>query len=229
MGSRFQEGGNQPESQGGSSWSGEGTALSGPLIALFKGVLHRDEQPELWQALLRWDSRIRDYVAVLGLELILDEAEGFAYLRQRPVAEGEQELPRLVPRRQLTYSVSLLLALLRKKLAEHDASGGDPRLILTKEQIIEAMRIFLPATGDEVRLQNRIEADLNKVIELGFVRRLKGQDARFEVRRILASFVDAQWLAELDQRLAEYRAYAERGDRGHPAESSARGERGEQA
>lgn len=187
----------------------EQASLSEPLIALFKGVLYRDDQPALWQSLLRLEARAREYVAVLGLELMLDEAEGFAYLRQQPAAEGEKELPRLIPRRQLTYSVSLLLALLRKKLAEHDASGGDPRLILTKEQVVEAVRIFLPDTGDEVRLQNRIEADLNKVVELGFVRRLKGQEDSFEVRRILASFVDAQWLAEFEQRLAEYRTYSE--------------------
>jgi len=184
-------------------------SLSAPLIALFKGGLYRDDQPAVWQSLLRLEARAREYVAVLGLELILDEAEGHAFLRQNRLAEGEEELPRLVPRRQLSYSVSLLLALLRKKLVEHDASGGDPRLILTKDQVIEAVRIFLPETADEVRLQNRIEADLNKVAEMGFVRRLKGQQDRFEVRRILASFVDAQWLAELDQRLAEYREHGE--------------------
>ena len=187
-----------------------GHSLSEALIALFKGVLHRDDEPALWQSLLRFEARAREYVAVLGLELIVDEAEGFAYLRQQAAAEGDKELPRLIPRRQLTYPVSLLLALLRKKLAEHDASGGDPRLILTKEQVVEAVRIFLPETGDEVRLQNRVEADLNKVIELGFVRRLKGQHDAYEVRRILASFVDAQWLAEFEERLAEYRTHAER-------------------
>ena len=31
-------------------------------------------------------------------------------------------------------------------------------------------------------------------------------DARFEVQRILKAFVDAQWLAEFDARLAAYRA-----------------------
>ena len=47
---------------------------------------------------------------------------------------------------------------------------------------------------------------MNKITELGFVRPLKGQDNMFEVRRILKAFVDAQWLAEFDQRLAGYRA-----------------------
>src|SRR6266581_7744226 len=85
------------------------------LVALMKGITSRDDNAALWQALLDLQARAREYVAVLGLELILDEAEGYAYLRQRAAAEGEPEIPRLVARRQLGYSVSLMLALLRTK------------------------------------------------------------------------------------------------------------------
>jgi hypothetical protein len=154
---------------------------------------------------------------VLGLELILDEAEGFAYLRQRAVLEGEPELPRLVPRRQLGYLVSLLLALLRKKLAEFDAIGGDTRLILSREDIVNLVRVFLPDSANEARWIDRIDADIKRILDMGFLRRLRNQEDQFEVRRILKAFVDAQWLSEFDRRLAEYRgglssALAERGE-----------------
>lgn len=189
-------------------------ALSPVLILLFKGVLYRDDQAGAWQDLLRLQAQVRDHAGVFGLELILDEAEGYAYLRQRPTEEGEEELPRLVPRRQLSYPVSLLLALLRKKLAEHDATGCDPRLILSREQIADMLRLFLPETGDEVRLMSRMDSHIKRVVELGFLRRLRGQEERFEVRRILAAFVDAQWLAEFDQRLADYRQHLDNDDDG---------------
>jgi hypothetical protein len=39
------------------------------------------------------------------------------------------------------------------------------------------------------------------------LRKLRGSEDRFEVRRILKSFVDAQWLGEFDRRLADYRAH----------------------
>lgn len=180
------------------------------LIALFKGVLYRDQQEALWQHLLDLQNRVRDYVQVLGLDLFMDEAEGYAYLGQRISESDDSELPRLVPRRQLSYPVSLLLALLRKKLAEHDGSGNEPRLILSQEQIVEMVQVFLPATANEARLMDRIQGDINKVIQLGFLRRLRGQTDRYEVRRILKSFVDTQWLGDFEQRLAEYRAEAER-------------------
>lgn len=175
------------------------------LITLMKGVTFADAEPALWQSLLTLQARVRDHVGVLGLDLILDEAEGYAYLRQRLTAEGETELPRLVPRRQLSYPVSLLLALLRKKLAEFDAQGAETRLILGRDDIVEMMRVFLPDTSNQARLMDRIDAHINRVIDLGFLRRLQGRDDRFEVRRILKAFVDAQWLSEFEQRVAGYR------------------------
>jgi hypothetical protein len=182
--------------------------ISRVLIALMKGVTYQEDNPALWQSLLNLQARVREYAALLGLETILDEAEGYAYLRQRATADGDPEVPRLVPRRQLSYPVSLLLALLRKRLAEFDAMSGDTRLIVSRDDIVEMMRVFLPDTANEARLIDRIDGYINKVLELGFLRKLRGQDDRFEVRRILKAFVDAQWLKEFDQRLAEYRDYA---------------------
>jgi hypothetical protein len=172
-----------------------------------KGVTFQENDPGLWQALLDLRPRVRDTVTLLGLELVLDEAEGYAYLRQRQAEEGDPELPRLVPRRQLSYPVSLLLALLRKKLAEFDATSGESRLILQRQEIAEMMRLFLPETVNEARLMDRIDSHINKTVEMGFLRRLRGQNDHFEVRRILKAFVDGQWLNEFDQRLEEYRQH----------------------
>lgn len=180
-------------------------------VTLLKGVIYREGDERLWGALLDLQARVRDYVAVLGLELVLDEAEGYAFLRSRPEPaedEGARKLPRLVARRPLAFPVSLLLALLRKKLAEFDAGGGDTRLVLTRDDIVELLRVFLPESSNEAKLVDQIEAHINKVVELGFLRRLKttAGPAGFEVRRILKAFVDAQWLADFDARLASYRA-----------------------
>ena len=182
--------------------------LSAVVIPLLKGVLYRESDPKLWSALLDLQARVRDYIALLGLELLIDEAEGYAFVRSRTDedAEAGPALPRLVARRPLSFPVSLLLALLRKKLAEFDASGADTRLILNREEVAELLRVFLPAGSNEAKLIDQIDTHLNKIAELGFVRRLRGQDDMIEVRRILKAFVDAQWLAEFDTRLAAYRA-----------------------
>jgi len=192
--------------------------ISALVVPLLKGVIYRETDSDLWNGLLTLAPRVRDYVAVMGLDLALDESEGYAFLRSRHAADtvrGDEDTdatqPRLIARRQLSFPVSLLLALLRKKLAEFDAAGDAARLILSRDQIIEILRVFLPATSNEARLVDQIDAHLNKVIDLGFLRRLKpgpgapaGQAAAFEVRRILKAFVDAQWLADFDDRLAAY-------------------------
>jgi hypothetical protein len=173
-----------------------------------KGVTYRDTDEPLWQALLSAQSQVRDYVGVLGLELILDEAEGYAYLRQRPAVEGEPELPRLVPRRQLGYNVSLLLVALRRRLAEFDAKSGDTRLVLSGDELVELVRVLLPASANEAQFVDRMDTHVNKVIELGFLRRLRGREDQYEVQRILKAFVDAQWLGDFERRLREYVEHA---------------------
>lgn len=183
--------------------------LSTLLITLLKGVLYREGAERSWNALLSLQARVRDHVGVLGLDLVLDEAEGYAFLKSRPDPTDDDpapRTPRLIARRPLSFPVSLLLALLRRKLAEFDAGGSDTRLVLSREEIVELIRLFLPDSSNEARLIDQIETHINRVVDLGFLRRLKssGGSSSYEVRRILKSFVDAQWLADFEQRLAAY-------------------------
>ena len=85
---------------------------------------------------------VRDHFATIGVDVVVDDAEGYAYLRSRPSEDCDEALPRLVRRRALTYNVSLLLVLLRKRLVEFETTGGDGRLVLTTNQIVELVRIF---------------------------------------------------------------------------------------
>ncbi len=182
--------------------------LSRIMVTLLKGVMYQEDNPSLWDALLNLQAHVRDYFAVLAMTLWLDEAEGYAYLRSRQ-DEDETEtdsIPRLVARRPLSYPVSLLLALLRKKLAEFDAGGGETRLILSRDEVVDMIRIFLPPGSNEAKQIDQVDATLNKITELGFIRRLRGEGRMIEVRRIIKAFVDAQWLADFEQRLAEYRS-----------------------
>lgn len=204
-----------------------GGDLSALAITLLKGVVYRETNERLWASLLELQAHVRDYVAVLGLELVLDEAEGYAFAKSRAEHSGELEngeaakLPRLIARRPLSFPVSLLLALLRKKLAESDAGGGDTRLVLTRDEIVEIVRVFLPQSTNEARLVDQLDAHVNKIVELGFLRRMKTTSGppTFEVRRILKAFVDAQWLLDFDVRLAGYRAQLDGATLGVPPES----------
>src|SRR5688572_22058119 len=113
--------------------------LSQLMVHLLRGVLYREDDERAWASLLRLQARVREQAAVLLLDLVLDEAEGHAFLKSRPdpdEAEGAVRLPRLVARRPLSYPVSLMLALLRKRMAEFDAGGGDTRLVHSRDEIV---------------------------------------------------------------------------------------------
>lgn len=191
------------------------------VVPLLKGVVYADANAGAWEALLRIPSAVRDYVGDIGLDLVIDEAEGYAYLRQRDPAEGEDvdPIPRLVSRRPLSFRVTLLLALLRRQLLELDASGDQTRLVLTREQVVELVRTYHPERNNEAKLADAVEADLRKVIDLGMARQLRDQAHTYEVRRILKAFVDAQWLGELSDRLATLT-----GDVGRDATNASEGE-----
>src|SRR5215469_8247558 len=109
--------------------------LSLAVTQLMKGVVYRDAHDRAWRSLLELQPQARDYVDMLGLQVVIDEAEGYAFLRQRPAdPEEDDPLPRLIPRRALSFHVSLLLALLRKWLADFDARLAGYAVLLEGEE-----------------------------------------------------------------------------------------------
>ena len=187
----------------------QGNELPAILVGLLKGAIYREQAPAPWRDLLNLQGAARDHLRLLGLDLIIDEAEGYAFLRQSDAdaAGTDDAAPRLIPRRPLSYPVSLLLLLLRKRLAQHDAQGGETRLVLSREQLVDMMRTFLASGGNEAKQEDQIARNVARVEELGFLRRMKVDEDLYEVRRILRAFVNADWLADLE---TAYRDHAQR-------------------
>lgn len=180
------------------------------LTSLFRGVLFNDAHPRQWESLISYQTLIRDYVSVIGLELYLDEREGFAFLRQKDSLKNENgvsELPRLIQNRQLGFHLSLLCVLLRRKLAEQDASGTESRTILSREQIVDMLRVFLPDSENEIRAIDQIDGHILKLTEYGLLRKLKTNDS-YEISRVIRAVVDAEWLGEMSEKFENYRKHA---------------------
>ena len=176
------------------------------IVLLMKGLFDRRDNEAAWEALTgAAHGTIADYFEVTGLEPVIDEAEGYAYLRQSEPREGESPLPKLIPARELSYKVSLLCVLLRKRIADFDMQSDDFRAVVTKEELLEQLLLFMPETFDEVKLRRELESTIRKVEELGFLKKLRGEAEHYEIRRSIKAFVDAQWLADFDTKLQEYR------------------------
>ena len=179
-------------------------AVATAIIRLMQGVVYRESDEDTWITLERLGGGVRDHFAAIGVDVVIDDAEGYAYLRSRPTEDGNEELPRLVRRRALTYNVSLLLVLLRKRLVEFETTGGEGRLVLSTDQIVEMLRLFQSASSNDARAVDQAETTIKKTAELGFLRQLRGQNDQWEVRRILKAYVDAQTLSDFAAKLREY-------------------------
>ena len=97
------------------------------LITILKGVVDKRTQPDIWNIIKDNQPRMEEYVAQIGLLLYVDDNAGYAYVKQN----DDENLPRLVPRHQLSYGLSILLVQLRKCLGDFDASNGDSILVLS--------------------------------------------------------------------------------------------------
>ena len=190
----------------------EEQVVAAAIIELMRGVVYRETHEDTWTTLDRHLGPVRDHFATIGVDVVLDQSEGYAYLRSEDVDDESQVLPRLVKRRSLTYHVSLLLVLLRKRLVEFETTGSEGKLVLGRDQIVELLRVFLADSTNEARAIDRVDTTVKQVAELGFLRPLRGQSDQWEVRRILKAYVDAQTLADYAGKLKEY-AEASRGGR----------------
>ncbi len=179
-------------------------SVASAIIRLMQGVIYREADEDTWLTLDRQGAGVRDHFAAIGIDVVVDDTEGYAYLRSRPEQDGGEALPRLVRRRALTYNVSLLLVLLRKRLVEFETTAGEGRLVLTTDQIVEMLRLFQAESTNDARVADQAEATIKKTAELGFLRQLRGQRDHWEVRRILKAYVDAQTLSNFADKLQDY-------------------------
>jgi len=179
------------------------TDYSLALIALLKGVVY-EHQKDVWNNLLSHEASVKNYFTPLGLRIYLDKSEGYAFLQQIELEEEENDFPRLIGKRQLSSSVSLVCLLLRKYLLEKDAAGGSTRVMITKEQIIQLAKPFLKDSTNEVKQIGQIESAIGKLIDEKFLREIEGVEPQFEINRIIKAFINAEIVENELKRLEQF-------------------------
>ncbi len=178
--------------------------MASTIIALMRGVVYRESDEDSWSTLGRHGAPVRDHFSTLGVDVVVDDTEGYAFLRSHEEDPDDEPLPRLVRRRSLTYNVSLLLVLLRKRLLEFENSAAEGKLVLSRDQLIDMLQLFVAESTNEARAIDQADSTIKKAAELGFLRQLRGQPDLWEVRRILKAYVDAQTLSDFAGKLQEY-------------------------
>jgi hypothetical protein len=185
------------------------TQTNFPPATFVKAKLLREpvyrEDGELWLTLRAQHDEIRHYFRQIGQELVLDEGEGYAFIRQLEI-EGEDRIPRLVQRRALSYLATLLLVALREEFLRFDSSASDStRLVKTRDELRNLVADFLSETTNQVRDTARVDAAIARLGELGFIRQIGSAERdTFEVMRIVKARLSPADLEAIKQRLLNH-------------------------
>jgi hypothetical protein len=178
------------------------------IIRLLQGAVHYDDK-DGWENLLSNRTSVEDYFEKIGVKVFINEPDGYAFLKQKEFEDHDKNnyLPRLTRRISLSYDVTLLCVLLREKLLQYDVGSTDSLRspILTKEDVHEMLLPFFREKTDETKQRGKLDAIINKVIDLGFLRPLKNPGKEeYEIRAIIKARITAETLNDIKQRLQQH-------------------------
>ncbi|MDX1930712.1 MAG: DUF4194 domain-containing protein [Pirellulaceae bacterium] len=176
-------------------------------VRLLQGVVYHDDNVDTWECLQRSVSQLTDYFAKIGLQLIVDETDAMAYLRQPEddeIAPEHDHVPRLFRRSPLTYDATLLCVLLRDELRQFEEEDvQNERCVVVQSDLLAVWQAFFPESSDEVKLNRALTAALRKLEDLKFVRQFEKEPASWEIRRIIKARLPLAELERLRQSLVE--------------------------
>ena len=173
-------------------------------VRLLQGVVYAEEE-KVWNLVLGSKSPLQSYFSQLGLLLIVDESEGFAFLRQFEEDEypaGQAALPKLFRRVPMNYGATLLCVLLRDLLRQFEEEEVDnERCLVETTKLLADWKNFFPIDQDEVQKQKELRSALRKMEDLKLVRKFGDEPETWEVRRILKARLPAAELETLKLKL----------------------------
>lgn len=179
------------------------------IIRLLQDVIY--EEDKQWKELMAHQNAVTEYFERIGVKLVINENDGFAYVFQpEHEEEDETKVPRLVKRTPLSYETTMISVLLREMLEEYDVKGTDSvKLFITNKDIKEKIELFFPDRNNRVKLIKNFDTYINSVINLGFLKITREDpkdkdNTQYEVKRILKAKISNEKLEEIKLKLQDY-------------------------
>ena len=179
------------------------------IIRLLQSVIYDDDR-KYWNDVLNHETSVRDYFSKIGIELILNRQDGFAYLKQMEFAEDDKTRPiQLIRKTPLTYEVSLLCVLLREWLDESEVKMSGDKLFVTGRQIKERVDLFFRDKANRKRLLDKFDSLIKTARDLGFLylnkeEPLNPDNNQYEVKKIIKAKINNEKLEELKDKLKQH-------------------------
>jgi hypothetical protein len=179
-------------------------SYSKAVVRLLKGTVERNSN--VWNDIIAYQTEIQDYISVIGLELIVKKDEGFAFVKQIELDEGNTL--NLVSRRQIGFEVSIVLVVLRQILEEFDSNPTETQSFdkyITNTEIKDEVELFLPGKFNRVKFLKELDNYVKKVVDYGFLIETKRSEneVRYKIHRIIKEKITLDDLQEFKNKLQE--------------------------
>jgi hypothetical protein len=179
------------------------------IIKLLQGPVYADDK-NIWRELLGWQSAIQEYFGKIGMELIINEQDGFARVMQPETDENDDNpLPRLMKKQALNYEATLLAVMLREGLEEFDVKSDGTKFYLTQKEIKERIELFSKEQTNKSKLWKDLSKPITSLINIGILK-LNREDGvnkdnnQYEIKRIIKAFISNDKLEEIKNKLSNY-------------------------
>lgn len=179
------------------------------IIKLLQGPIYADDK-NIWRELMGWQSAIQEYFGKIGMELVINEQDGFARVLQPETDEHDDNpLPRLMKKQTLNYEATLLAVILREGLEEFDIKSDGSKFYLTQKEIKERIELFYKEQSNKSKLWKDLSKPITSLLNIGILK-LNREDAankdnnKYEVKRIIKAFISNEKLEEIRNKLNNY-------------------------
>lgn len=176
------------------------------IVRLLSNEIYESEK--IWESLLEHRLPIMDYFARIGLEVIIDQREGFAFLKQIELDDTGRTVG-LVKRTSLSYEVTLLLVLLRELLEDYELQDTtSPACFVSHQKIREELELFFRESANKVKLLKQLDRYIRQVMDLGFLKLVQDvpqpDERLYEIRRILKAKIGGDVLEDIRRTLERH-------------------------
>lgn len=176
------------------------------IVRLLSSEIYETEK--IWESLLEHRIPVMDYFARIGLEVIIDQREGFAFLKQIELDDTGRTVG-LVKRTSLSYEVTLLLVLLREVLEDYELQDTtSPACFVSHQKIRDELGLFFRESANKVKLLKQLDRYIRQVMDLGFLKLVNDvpqpEDRLYEIRRILKAKIGGDVLEDIRRTLARH-------------------------
>ncbi len=176
------------------------------IVKLLKKTVDNDDI--VWEDILFYQTEIQEYISKIGLELIIKENDGYAFLKQFEI-DNDKNTIGIASRRQVGFETSIVLVILRQIIEEFESDPTDFQVtdkFITESELKEQIGFFLPEKYNKVKFLKQLDNYVKNVVKLGYLKEsgTNLNEKKYKIHKIIKEKITLDILNEFKENLKQY-------------------------